>query len=315
MMKLSVVICLYNEEDNVIPLIRSLDNALNDLDHEIIFVDDGSNDETASRIRDNALPSGKLVLLSKNYGQSSALSAGIDIACGDFIATMDGDMQNDPSDLPMMLSLLEERSYDIVVGFRENRKDNFILRKLPSLVANYLIRRTTKIKIRDYGCTLKVFRNNIAKNIRIYGELHRFIPVLASFESNLKIGQVSVRHHARVHGKSKYGLNRTFKVLSDLMLMLFIRKYMQRPMHFFGAIGIPVTIAGIIINLYMLVLKILGQDIWGKPLLILGVMLLLAGLQFLVAGIFAELVMRTYYESQNKKPYNIKSILDFEELR
>lgn len=314
MTKISVVICVYNEADNIVPLLKELKNSLPGPNHEIIFVDDGSTDDTVKKIEENAMPSVKLVLLSKNYGQSSALSAGIDIACGDYIATMDGDLQNDPSDIPMMLTTLESNSYDMVVGYREKRQDNFFLRKLPSLIANYIIRRATRVKIRDYGCTLKVFRKDVAKNIRIYGELHRFIPVLASFESNLSIGQVKVKHHARIHGKSKYGLNRTSKVISDLMLMLFIRKYMQRPMHFFGFIGIPLTIAGIIINLYMLFLKILGQDIWGKPLLILGVMLFIAGVQFLTTGIFAELIMRTYFESQNKRPYNIKSVRNFEEL-
>ena len=313
MNKISVVICVYNEAENVIPLLSGVTSALGNFDHEIIFVDDGSSDNTVKTLIENSLPAVRLVILSKNYGQSSALSAGIDLACGNYIVTMDGDLQNDPTDIPLMISTLESGNYDIVVGNRENRQDNFILRKFPSIIANYIIRRTTKIIIKDYGCTLKVFKKDVAKNLKLYGELHRFIPVLASFEGIVKIGQVNVKHHPRIHGKSKYGLNRTFKVISDLMLMMFIKKFMQRPMHFFGSIGIPVTLAGVAINLYMLVLKLFGQDIWGKPLLILGVMLFLAGLQFLTAGIFAELMIRTYFESQNKKPYNVKSILNFEE--
>jgi glycosyltransferase involved in cell wall biosynthesis len=312
MSKLSVVICVYNEAENIEPLISSLEKSLKGHDHEIIFVDDGSLDNTSKIIKANSNELIRLVTLTKNYGQSSALSAGISCAEGDFIATMDGDLQNDPVDIPVMLEMLENGDYDMVVGYREDRKDNFFLRKLPSLIANFIINRSTRTTIKDYGCTLKIFRKEIAKSLKLYGELHRFIPMLASLEGYTRIGQISVRHHPRIHGKSKYGLDRTVKVISDLMLMMFIKKYMQKPMHFFGLIGIPLTLAGIVINLYMLALKISGADIWGKPLMILGVMLFLAGLQFLTTGIFSELLIRTYFESQNKKPYNIKSVLRFE---
>ena len=312
MKKLSVVICVYNEEDNIDPLIAALESALKDFDHEVILVDDGSMDSTVKRIKKYQLPWLTLIQLRKNYGQSSALSAGIDYATGEFIATMDGDLQNDPADLPMMLKTLESGDYDMVVGYRENRKDNYIIRKIPSYLANYLIRKTTHIKIRDYGCTLKIFKNYIAKELKIYGELHRFIPVLASLEGATDIAQVSVRHHPRLHGKSKYGIGRTLRVASDLMVMLFFKRYMQRPMHLFGPLGIFVTLAGTVINLYMLALKMAGEDIWGKPLLILGVMLFLAGIQLITIGLFAELLMRTYFESQQKKPFNIKSIIHFD---
>jgi hypothetical protein len=200
----------------------------------------------------------------------------------------------------------------MVAGYRENRRDNYLIRKIPSILANFLIRRTTGITIRDYGCTLKVFRSQIAKDMKLYGELHRFIPVLASLEGATNITQVIVKHHPRKFGKSKYGMGRTLKVISDLLLMLFFKKYMQRPMHLFGSAGIIITVAGIAINLYLFVIKLMGHDIWGKPILMLGIMLLLTGFQMITIGLITELLMRTYYESQGKKPYNIKSFTSFE---
>lgn len=311
-MKISIVICLYNEEKNIEPLITSLDKALSGLSHEVILVDDGSTDRTVQEVVSHAGPTIRLIRLMKNYGQSSALAAGIDYAQGEFIVTMDGDLQNDPSDIPGMLSVIEAEECDMVAGYRENRQDNFLFRKLPSLLANKLIRNTTGVKIKDYGCTLKIFRSSIAKNLKLYGELHRFIPVLASLEGLTRIVQVSVHHRARQHGKSKYGMGRTLKVFSDLLLLLFFKKYMQKPMHLFGSAGVLLTIAGIGVNFYLLLLKLRGEDIWGKPLLILGLLLLLAGLQLITTGLIAELQMRTYYESQGKKPYNIRSIKSFE---
>jgi hypothetical protein len=194
-----------------------------------------------------------------------------------------------------------------VAGIRKNRQDGMFLRKVPSRLANYIIRSSTGVKIKDYGCTLKVFKSDIAKNLGLYGELHRFIPVLASLEG-ARITQVDVKHHARQHGKSKYGIGRTFRVVSDLLLMLFFKRYMQKPMHLFGNLGLLMLLAGVAISIYLLVVKILGQDIWGRPLLILGVLLLLAGIQLITVGIAAELQMRTYYESQKKKPYKIRKI-------
>lgn len=312
MKKLSIVICLYNEAENIAPLVARLEEALGAISYEVIMVDDGSTDSTAAEVRKHARPWVRLLLLRKNYGQSSALAAGIDHASGEYIVTMDGDLQNDPSDVPMMLREIEANDWDIVAGYRENRHDNLIIRKLPSLLANYLIRGTTQVKIKDYGCTLKIFKSTIAKDLKLYGELHRFIPVLASLEGATRIMQVSVKHHARRFGKSKYGMGRVLRVMSDLLLMLFFKKYMQRPMHLFGSAGLVITLAGIAINLYLLVLKILGQDIWGKPLLLLGVMIFLTGIQLITIGLITELLMRTYFESQGKKPYNIKSIEHFE---
>jgi glycosyltransferase involved in cell wall biosynthesis len=235
------------------------------------------------------------------------MAAGIDQAKGEFIALIDGDLQNDPSDIPFMLELLKREDWDVVAGNRKDRKDGTVLRKLPSTIANALIRRLTGIYIKDYGCTLKVFRREIAEDLNLHGELHRFIPVLAKMQG-ARITQVDVKHHPRLHGKSKYGINRIFKVLSDLVLMVFFLRYRQKPMHLFGTLGFISFGLGILLNLYLLILKILGHDIWGKPLLILGLILLLGGIQLITIGILSEIAVRTYYESQQKKTYNIRKV-------
>lgn len=307
---LSVVISVFNEEDNVIPLITKIDEALQNLDYEMIFVDDGSTDETIPRIIASEHPRVHLIELQKNYGQSYALSAGIDYARGQYIATMDGDLQNDPFDIPQMLKLAQDEKLDMVAGIRKNRKDNFI-RTIPSKIANRIVKKSTGVEIIDNGCALKVFKSNIAKDIGLYGEMHRFIGILA-VQDGARIKQVPVNHLPRIHGKSKYGLGRTFKVISDLMLMMFFKKYIQKPMHLFGTLGFIAIVIGVIINLYLLGLKIMGQDIWGKPLLILGVLLLLGGIQFITIGIILEFLMRTYYESQEKRPYKIRNVYTFE---
>ncbi len=307
--ELSIVVCVYNEEENIHPLIQQIEAALTEFTYEIIYVDDGSTDGTVRQLRSSSSSRLTIIELRKNFGQSSALAAGIDHAQGDFIVTMDGDLQNDPADIPAMLDLLKKEESDLVVGIRANRKDGVILRKIPSRIANYFIRSLSGVKMKDYGCTLKVFRSNIAKSMGLYGELHRFIPVLASFEG-ARIKQMNVRHHARQFGVSKYGLGRTFKVISDLILMLFMKKYLQRPMHLFGNLGVLTFLAGAAISLYLLVQKIMGQDIWGRPLLILGVMLFLAGIQLITIGLVMEMQMRTYYESQQKRPYSIRRITD-----
>jgi len=307
MEKISVVVTVYNEEDNISPLVKQISAALKDFDYEIVYVDDGSTDNTVANIKALNHPNIKLVEFQKNFGQCPALKAGIDYADGDFIVTMDGDLQNDPTDIPMMVEMAKKGDYDLVAGIRQKRQDGFILRKLPSKIANWIIRRTTKVDIKDNGCALKVFRADLAKSIPLYGEFHRFISILAHFEG-AKIAQVNVKHHARTFGESKYGINRTFKVMSDVILMLFFRKYMQKPMHFFGTTGILTSFAGGAILFYMLILKIMGQDIWGRPLLLLGVLLFIMGFQIVTIGIILEYQMRTYFESQNKKPYKVKSV-------
>lgn len=307
MRELSVVITVMNEEENIAPLFDAIRQALSGIDYEVVMVDDGSSDQTRQRILDHADEQTVLVELRKNYGQSTAMTAGIDHSGGRYIALLDGDLQNDPSDIPGMLDLLKEQDWDVVAGNRKNRKDGMVLRKIPSRIANAMIRRMTGVYIRDYGCTLKVFRREIAEDLGLYGELHRFIPVLAKLQG-ARITQVDVKHHARRFGKSKYGINRTFKVMSDLILMVFFRKYLQKPMHLFGTMGFISFGLGALINLYLLGLKILGHDIWGKPLLILGLILLLGGIQLITIGILAEINVRTYFESQNKKTYTVRRV-------
>jgi glycosyltransferase involved in cell wall biosynthesis len=307
--KLSVVISVYNEEDNIRPLVEKISHALQGYDYEIIYVDDGSTDKTVEILRSIGHPHLRTVVFRKNYGQSLALMAGIDYASGEYIVTMDGDLQNDPEDIPMMLKVAEEGGFDMVAGNRANRKDGFILRKIPSYIANYIIRTSSGVHLKDYGCALKLFKADLAKDLGLYGELHRFIPVLAQLEG-ARITQVDVRHHARKFGTSKYGLGRTVKVVSDLLLMLFFKKYLQKPMHLFGNAGLLLLGIGVLINLYLGFLKILGHDIWGKPLLILGLLLVIAGIQFITIGIVVEIQMRTYFESQQKRPYKVRNVFE-----
>ncbi len=304
-MKVSLVIAVYNEEKNIEPLLNSINQAMSEWDYEVVLVDDGSRDATVKEIKKHGNDRVKLVVFNRNYGQTSAMAAGIDHATGDYIVTLDGDLQNDPSDIPAMIELLEKGDFDVVAGKRAKRKDSFFIRKLPSRIANAMIRKLTGVYINDYGCSLKLFRAEIAKNLGLYGELHRFIPVLAVLQG-AKLTEMDVKHHPRIHGKTKYGLGRTFRVMSDLVLMIFFQKYLQRPMHLFGTVGIMTFLLGLIIDIYLLIVKILGQEIGGRPLLLLGVMLTLGGIQLITSGLVAEVIMRTYYESQNKKTYRIK---------
>lgn len=307
MRELSVVITVMNEEENIRPLLESVRQALTGIDYEVVLVDDGSTDKTKQQILEHSDDRTVLVELRKNYGQSTAMTAGIDYSRGHYVALLDGDLQNDPTDIPAMLELVKKEDWDVVAGNRKNRKDGMILRKIPSNIANALIRRMTGVYIKDYGCTLKIFRREIAEELGLYGELHRFIPVLAKLQG-ARITQVDVKHHPRVHGKSKYGINRTFKVMSDLILMVFFRKYLQKPMHLFGTIGFVSFGLGLLINIYLLVWKLLGHDIWNRPLLILGLILLIGGIQFITIGIIADINVRTYFESQNKKTYTVRKV-------
>jgi glycosyltransferase involved in cell wall biosynthesis len=307
MRELSVVITVMNEEENIRPLLQAVRSALTGMDYEVILVDDGSTDRTKQEILENSDDRTVLVELRKNYGQSTAMTAGIDFSRGKYIALLDGDLQNDPTDIPHMLELLIKEDWDVVAGNRKNRKDGALLRKIPSRIANALIRRMTGVYIRDYGCTLKIFRREIAEELGLYGELHRFIPVLAKLQG-AKITQVDVKHHPRQFGKSKYGIGRTFRVMSDLILMVFMRKYVQKPMHLFGTIGFMSLGLGILINIYLLIWKLLGHDIWNRPILILGLILVLGGIQFITIGIIADISTRTYFESQNKKTYNVRKV-------
>lgn len=309
-MQLSVVIPMMNEENNVKLLFEAVRKALaGKFNYELILVDDGSTDNTISLMKEHADEHTKILIFNRNYGQSSAMQAGIDYAKGDLIVTLDGDLQNDPSDIPMMVEKLEKENWDVVAGVRAKRQDGVFLRKIPSKLANALIRKMTGVYLHDYGCTLKVFRTEVAKNLGLYGELHRFIPVLAKLYG-AKITEVDVKHHARIHGESKYGIGRTTKVFSDLMLMVFFQKYGVKPMHLFGTMGIIAFLAGGVIEFYLLILKLMGEDIGTRPLFMIGILLLMGGVQLITTGFIAEIVMRTYYESQSKKPYVIKEIFE-----
>ncbi len=307
---LSIVIPVYDEQDNVVLLTEAIEAALVGYRYEIIFIDDFSMDNTRNVVKNMKNPKVVLIEMKKNYGQSSATMAGIDYAKGDYIITMDGDLQNDPSDIPKMLEILKSGDWDLVTGIRKKRQDSLI-RTFPSKIANLIIRRATKLKITDQGCALKVFTRETAKDLNLYGEFHRFIAVLAHL-NGAKITEVDVKHHSRKYGVSKYGLGRTFKVLNDLFLLIFQRKYMQKPIYLFGNMGYFFFFAGVLINIYLLIVKLLGNDIGNRPLLILGVLFILVGIQLFTIGIVTDLLMRTYYESQNKKPYFIRKITTIE---
>jgi len=307
---LSIIIPVYNEEGNINLLTKAIEDALKGYHYEIIYIDDFSTDKTRQEVKEMKNPAVVLIEMKKNYGQSSALQAGIDYARGEYIITMDGDLQNDPSDIPMMLDLLIKEDWDVVTGIRDKRKDSLI-RTFPSKIANSIIRKTTKLDIKDHGCALKVFTRETAKELNLYGELHRFITLLAHI-NGARITDVKVKHHSRKFGVSKYGLGRTTKVVNDLILILFQRKYLQKPIYLFGNIGIFLFTIGVFINIYLLIIKILGHDIGNRPLLILGILLILVGIQLFTIGIVTDLLMRTYYESQNKKPYYIRKITAIE---
>ena len=307
-LELSIIVCVLNEELNIEPLVKNLRTVLHGYSYEIVYVDDGSKDNTLSILKSLIQEDLKIIELRKNFGQSSALAAGIQFAKGQFLVTMDGDLQNDPSDIPLLLEKAKSENWDLVAGIRANRKDGMFLRKIPSGIANYIIQKSSGIKIKDYGCTLKIFRSEIAKDLGLYGELHRFIPVLAHLQG-AKITQMEVKHHAREFGTSKYGINRTFKVISDLILMLFFNKYLQKPMHLFGTWGLGFLFSGVMVNLYLVARKfLLNEDIGTKPLLTLGVLLIITGFQLFTFGIIVEIQTRTYYESQNKTPYKVRNI-------
>lgn len=314
--QVSVIVPLYNEEDNVFPLSTEIEQALSDFNYpwEVIFVDDGSSDATRERLTEISETLGNhvsVVELQRNFGQTAAMQAGIDQARGDILVTLDGDLQNNPADIPGMVQRLIDENLDLLVGWRKDRKDNFLLRKLPSVIANYLIGRMSGVRLNDYGCSLKVYRGEIIKSVRIYGEMHRFIPAwVATQTATSKIKEQVVNHRARQHGYSKYGLSRTYRVLLDLLSVYFFMSFMSRPAHFFGRIGIILGGIGGLILTYLFFVKIfLGEDIGGRPLLLTGVLLVIMSIQFFCTGILGELMTRTYYESTGNKPYIIRENL------
>ena len=313
---LSVVIPVYNEEENIPKLYEELKEVLEKLpyEYEIIFVDDGSTDRTPQILEELAKkdPHVKVVRFRRNYGQTAAMYAGFQYASGDVVITMDGDLQNDPRDIPKLLEKINE-GYDIVSGWRKDRKDPFLSRILPSKIANWIISKVTGVHLHDYGCTLKAYRKEVAKNFRLYGDMHRFLPAVAK-SFGAKITEVVVNHRPRLYGKSKYGIGRTIRVILDIFLVKFLNDYLNKPLYVFGPIGLLLMGLGFLIMLYLSVEKLFfGASIGGRPLLILGVLLFLSGLQLVSTGIIAEIIVRTYYESKQDVPYRVEKVLNFDQ--
>ncbi|HIC97643.1 MAG TPA: glycosyltransferase [Aquificaceae bacterium] len=313
---ISVIIPAYNEEESVRPLYEKLKRVLEKVgeDYEILFVDDGSEDGTYGVLKEIAQKdlSVKVIRFRRNYGQTAAMYAGFEHARGDVIITMDADLQNDPEDIPRLLEKLRE-GYDIVSGWRKDRKDPLLSRRVPSKIANWIISKVTGVELHDYGCTLKAYRAGIAKKYRLYGDMHRFLPALAR-RFGAKITEIPVNHHPRRYGRSKYGIGRTLRVLLDLFLVKFLNEYITKPLYVFGGVGAVLFLVGLFIELYLTFLKVFtGADIGDRPLLLLGVLLILTGVQFLSTGIIAELLVRTYYESRGEKPYTIEDKINIED--
>ena len=308
--RLSVVVPMYNEEELACDLIDAVQSALADYPHpwELVVVDDGSRDQTWQRLKERAKAVGphiRVVRLLRNFRQTAAMQAGIDAARGDVIVTMDGDLQNDPKDIPLLVRKLLEDDLDLVAGWRQNRQDGFFLRKLPSRMANHLIRRVSGLQFQDLGCSLKAFRTEVLRKIRLYGEMHRFIPAwMATVTSPDRMAEVAVSHYPRTKGQSKYGLSRTLRVLVDLLSIHFFLNFGTRPGHFFGGLGLLVGGAGTLMLAYMAVLKLMGESIGTRPLMFLGFFCLVAGLQFLTTGVLSELLMRTYFDGGQSLAYH-----------
>lgn len=313
-MTLSIVIPIYNEEENIQILHEKLKEVLDSLEkeYEILFVDDGSTDRTLSILEEIQAKDKHVVVLSlrRNFGQTAAFAAGFDFARGDVIVTMDGDLQNDPADIPKLLELI--KGNDLVSGWRKKRKDPFFTRRLPSIAANWLISKVTGVKLHDYGCSLKAYRRDVIKNLKLYGEMHRFIPAVASWYG-VRIAEVETVHYPRLRGKSKYGISRTIKVVLDLITVKFLQSFSTKPIQFFGPIGILSGLFGFLISLYLAIDKLFfGRDIGGRPLLLLGALLIIVGIQLIGMGLLGEMLVRVYHESQRKPIYVIKKILGTE---
>jgi glycosyltransferase involved in cell wall biosynthesis len=322
-MDLSLVIPVYNEVENLSALLDEISAALDgeNIDYEIIFVDDGSSDgsfELLESLREENNHIG-IIRFRRNYGQTAAFAAGFDHACGDYVLTMDADRQNDPADIPKLIARIQQNDCDVVNGWRENRQDPLLMRKVPSKIANWLIATTTGVYLHDRGCSLRLFRNEVVQELNLYGEMHRFIPELCSF-NGFQLAEVPVNHRPRVAGESKYGISRTFRVIVDLFTILFLQKYSDRPMHLFGNVGIPLGFIGAFILFFLGVNKIWagitdglegfhGYRIGDRPMLLLGVLLIILGVLFVAMGLLAEIIVRTYYESQGKRVYRIRDIV------
>ena len=305
---LSIVVPIYNEEESLPFLVNQLLEVLQPMEEtfELVLVNDGSSDDSAEVIRKLSFEIPELVgvLLRKNYGQTAAMAAGFDISSGEIVVTLDGDLQNDPADIPLLVNKIRD-GFDLVSGWRYRRQDAAISRKLPSKIANRLIGKVTGVRLNDYGCSLKAYRKEVLTDMRLYGELHRFLPVLANIEG-ARITEVKVNHRARQFGSSKYGIDRTFRVLMDLLTVWFMNRFLTRPMYVFGFGGILAIIGSFITSFYLLIIKLLGEDIGNRPLLIFALLLAVTGVQLFGFGLLGELQIRTYHESQNRPIYRIR---------
>ena len=305
---LSIVVPIYNEEESLRFLVNQLLDVLRPMNEsfELVLVNDGSSDNSEEVMRKLSLEVPELVavLLRKNYGQTAAMAAGFDISRGEIVVTLDGDLQNDPADIPLLINKIRD-GFDLVSGWRFRRKDAAISRKIPSMIANRLIGKVTGVNLHDYGCSLKAYRKEVLADMRLYGELHRFLPVLANIEG-ARITEVKVNHRARQFGSSKYGIDRTFRVLMDLLTVWFMNRFLTRPMYVFGFCGILAMIGSFITSVYLLSIKLLGEDIGNRPLLIFAVLLAVTGVQLFGFGLLGELQIRTYHESQNRPIYRIR---------
>lgn len=324
---LTIVVPVYNEVENVRPLLDEITQALapEKLDYEVLFVDDGSSDGSFALLQQLAEEDDHVVVIKfrRNHGQTAAFAAGFDYAQGKQIVTIDADRQNDPADIPLMITKLED-GYDVVNGWRQNRQDAFLVRKVPSFIANRLIARASNVQLHDRGCSLRLFRAEVTQELNLYGEMHRFIPEMVN-NAGFTMAEVPVNHRPRVAGESKYGISRTFRVIVDLMTVVFLRNYGDRPMHLFGMLGLIMSGLGGLTLFYLLLVKIWAgisggwvgfqaEEIGSRPLLSLGIMLVVLGVQFLVMGLIAELIVRVYYEAQDKPIYFIGAIVGREEI-
>lgn len=308
---ISIVVPIYEEEESVPHLYKAIKEAMEAIKnpYEMVFVDDGSRDGTFKLLEEMQKKDGRVKVVSfrRNFGQTAAMAAGFDYASGDIIVTLDADLQNDPKDIPKLIA--EIRDCDVVSGWRKSRKDPFLSRKLPSMMANGLISWVTGVRLHDYGCTLKAYRKEVIKNVRLYGEMHRFIPAIASWVG-ATVKEVETTHHPRKYGRSKYGISRTIRVILDLITVKFLQSFSTRPIHAFGSIGMGLGAIGFAIALYLTFAKIfMGQNIGQRPLLSLGVLLIILGAQLVIMGLLGEMLARVYHESQGKPIYTVRKVL------
>ena len=307
---ISIIIPVFNESESIGYLLDEVLNVMctNKLNFEIVVVNDGSQDGTSNVLDELTIKIKELSVISlrKNYGQTAAMAAGFDNSNGEIVITLDGDLQNDPNDIPILISHINE-GYDLICGWRYDRKDKWINRRIPSKIANKLIANVTGLKLHDYGCSLKAFKKEILDDIKLYGELHRFLPVLANIEG-AKIKEIKVNHRSRKYGSSKYGIDRTFRVLMDLLTVWFMTRFLTRPMYGFGFIGIISILVSLGMTSYLLIVKMFGEDIGNRPMLMFALILGIAGVQLFSFGLLSELLIRTYHESQNRPIYRVRKI-------